>query len=181
MSVPLPKDCMIGEIESVTLGVPHDTTFEVIDVRIVEKRSFHLSGTAVAQQFDLRELPYIWASFDELDAVHRTDVIATLFDGPEELVVDWQAVTLPVDPAIDKRSGNYLHIRARADDAATMFVRYGTIGSRFSFKVGPSETYNDHLIRLSTQWSWMTEEIDALNVSATHPVRIESVHVRRGD
>jgi hypothetical protein len=181
VSVPLPKDGTIGELESVTLDVPPDTTFEVVDARIIEKRSFHYIGTTVTQRFDLRELPYIWGSFDERDAAHRTDVIATLYDDPEEQVVDWQGITLPVDPAIDKRSGNYLHIRARADDAATVIVRYGTMGSRFSFNVGPSDTYNDYLIRLSTQWSWMTEGIDALNVSATYPVRIEGVHVRRGD
>ena len=181
VSVPLPKDCTIGELESITLGVPHNTTFEVIDARIVERRSFHHMGTAVTQQFDLRQLPYIWASFDEHDVAHRTDIIATLYNGPGELVVDWQDVTLPVAPAIDKRSGNYLHIRAKANDAATMIVRYGTMGSMVSFNVGPSEVYNDYLIRLSTQWSWMAEGIDALRVSATHPVRIESVYVRKGD
>ncbi len=181
VSIPLPEDCMVGELENITLDVPTDATFEVMDARIVERRSFSQADSVVTQHFELRELPRIWASFDEKDATHRTDVIATPYDGPEELIVDWQDITLPVDPNIDKRSGNYLHIRARANDAATIFVRYGTMGSTFSFNVRQSEEFNDYLIRLSTQWSWMTEDIDAFHVTASYPVRIESVYVRGGD
>jgi hypothetical protein len=46
---------------------------------------------------------------------------------------------------------------------------------------GRGDRFDDHLVRLSTQWAWMSQPVDRLVLEATGPVMVESVRLRAGD
>ncbi len=134
-----------------------------------------------SQEFILMKLPYIWGNYDEGGAAVLTDDLAVLIDQPMPVDSD-QPLLLHFDPKIDKTSGNYIHLRIQADASATLTLTYGENGrSRIIFDVIPSEVYKDYLVRISTQWEWMSQPIDTLRVAVSAPVQIERIQIKKGD
>jgi hypothetical protein len=153
-----------------------------------------LAPDQVVQRFDLGRLPAVWGAFDPLAATDRTAVVATLAAAPFGLDVDTPAV-FDFDPAIDKSSGSYLQLRLRplaGGEVPRLTIRYGVarrgvLMNGFDLAAasledpGRGDRFDDHLVRLSTQWAWMSQPVDRLVLEATGPVMVESVRLRAGD
>lgn len=142
----------------------------------------------LVQRFDLGRLPAVWGAFDPFVARERTAVVATLAAVPFELDAGAPAA-FDFDPAIDKSAGNYLHLRLRplGDGAPEVTIRYGVaregvLENGFTFDAWSlSGRFDDHLVRLSTQWAWTSAPVDRLLLEASGPVMVEAVRIRAGD
>jgi len=138
-------------------------------------------STNVIQQFHLIKLPYLWGTYDEKDAVHSTEVLQTLVSEEVRLIPN-ERQTFLIDPIISKENGNYIHFRILASDRAKIKFYYtNPEESCFIFDTVPSDQLEDYLVRVSTQWQWMSAEVDKLVVSSTGDLVISEIHIREGD
>ncbi len=147
LRVPIPVPEWADRLSDVRLDPPQHATLTVRRVTLhdgdLEIRP--LSPQDVVQSFDLRRLPYVWGRYDPLAAARRTPVLAALHRGPTRLDAGAE-LALAFDPAVDKTSGNYLHLRLRParpadgtgarEDETSVTVSYGErLENGFTFEV----------------------------------------------
>jgi hypothetical protein len=90
--------------------------------------------------------------------------------------------TFLLDPMISKENGNYIHFRIRTSEKATIKFYYtNPEESYFVFETVPSDQPEDYLVRVSTQWQWMSEDVDKLVISSSGNLVISELHIREGD
>ena len=149
---------------------------------LVDDRNYFLENkTKIHQQFDLVKLPYIWGTYDEKDAVHTTEVLQTLVSEDVRIMPN-EPQTFLINPLISKENGNYIHFRIRASERAKIKFYYtNPEESYFVFDAIPSDQPEEYLVRVSTQWQWMSEEVNELVVSSTGDLVISELHIQEGD
>lgn len=178
----IPKSDRPIWLRNIRFDPPSDAVFTIHRVEGigVEKYVTPIINTT-PQQFNLTKLPYLWGTYDEYHAAHATPVLQTL-TLPTTLVEPNQPMEIPCDAEIDKTSGNYLHFTIRSDREGTVTLRYGKQNAaQIQFDVVASKKEEDYLIRISTQWAWMSEPIDAITVEASTLIHISQVLIRKGD
>lgn len=169
-----------GKLTNIRLDPPDNSTFEVLSVELNESPYFFKPYDGMDQNFNLQMLPYIWGTYDPEKAVNNTKIIETI-NGSKMTLSKGQKIDLQFSPDIDKTTGNYIHIRAKADNVTNMNISYDNGTSSVSFKILPSTTYKDYLIRISTQWAWMHEPVDNITLYSDDNVSIDSIMIRKGD
>jgi hypothetical protein len=135
------------------------------------------------QDFELHRLPYIWGTYDDLKPVSRAPVLQEFRDGlPCRLAAD-RVLTLAPAPDLDRSSGNYLHLRLSTRQEARITVAYGSGSetSSFVFDAVPSGRDEDYLIRVSSQWRWMSRPVSSLSILASEPVELQQARILKGD
>ena len=133
-----------------------------------------------SESFLLGHLAYQWGSLDEGHASIQSPELATfILKGTN---VDETEQVFALSNPIDKSSGNYIHLRIEAKNPTTAYLGYGdSIGPNFTFRVRPSSQALDYIIRVSTQWGWVSAPVKQIWLSADLPIRVEKGVVRKGD
>ena len=136
------------------------------------------------QYHQLKRLPYIWGEFDEKRASETTPVLQKLTTVTLN-VVPGQIAILPMQPDYDKSTGSYLHFRISAVNDAVITVTYNNeacdVLSGVTFDILCSKHPLDYLVRMSSQWEWVSKPINIVTITTTLPITIEEVYLRKGD
>ena len=94
----------------------------------------------------------------------------------------YEPQTFLIDPMISKENGNYLHFRIRTPDNVKIKIYYtNPEKSYFIFNTVPSNQLEDYLVRVSTQWQWMSEDVTKLIISSSGNLVISELYIREGD
>ncbi len=169
-------------LEALRFDLPDNSHVDIEQVEYkVTDSTYNEKLTTINQQFDLINLPYLWGTYDEKDAAHTTEVLQTIVNEEIQLIPNKQQ-TILINPLISKNNGNYIHFRIRSSDEANINFYYTNPGeSYFSFDTVPSEQYEDYLVRVSTQWQWMSENVNKLVISSSRNLVISELYLREGD
>jgi hypothetical protein len=160
----------------------------VDDFMIWTANGFHLPNPEVLipitdfnQNFNLKKLPYIWGSFDEYGAKENTIVLNSFIENTQ--TVDPQVpLRFYFKQKIDKSSGNYIYLKINSHSSGTVSLRYGPNSlSSVVFDLIPSNIDVDYLIRISSQWDWINQEIGLIELSSSTNIDIKQMSIRKGD
>lgn len=132
------------------------------------------------QDFDLKMLPYIWATYDIYNAIDKTEIIEVLANGLN--ILKDNSVMLSIKPTFDKTSGNYLDFRINANAPGKLKISYGHISPSIVtldyLGTGKEESY---LIRISSQWAWISQKVDSINIESSSDIKVTQAFIRKGD
>jgi hypothetical protein len=93
-----------------------------------------------------------------------------------------QDVVFSFRPITDKSSGNYIHFRIKSEQSANLTIIYGNESiSSIMFQVLPSAKYEDYLVRISSQWQWMSEPISSIMINSSRKIEIGGITIKKGD
>lgn len=146
-----------------------------------EKQQGYSPIKSFSQSFDLQKLPYIWASYDPLNAMSNSPVIREAVNTTVKLEKE-KEYHFSVDPHFDKSTGNYLYVKLKGDHAAHITLKYGYNSSdSFTFITVPSSEGENYLIRTSSQWKWMNSTIDILSIKSDKNIDLIEMNIRKGD
>ena len=133
------------------------------------------------QDFNLKKLPYIWGTYDNLRAKEKTVILSSLINGPEVLSPTKDAV-LSFDKNLDKSSGNYIHLRVQNDNQGTLKIVYGqSPQSTIAMDLITSNKPIDYLIRISSQYSWTNQNTNSIKIYTSTKINLVQAFIRKGD
>ena len=160
-----------------------DSTFEQ-SFNLYESRYFPDHYSERPRTFELGELPFIWAEYDEKQ---EYDLLKKLED--PAIIEEENSWNYSFELLTDKSSGNYLQLILREGHGMKGKVKlsYGKDkeeNGAFEFNVAP-EKFN-YLIRLSMQYRWTAMENNYLRLKFPHGTEhfektIESAVLLKGD
>jgi len=154
---------------------------ENISIQRLEQQQGFTPSTTISQIFDLQKLPYIWGTYDPLNAVSKTVVLENVTNNPVLLKSNQEYFFL-IKPDFDKTTGNYLYLRLRGTDSSRITVGYGEKDTNsFSFSTEPTSKYENYLVRVSTQWEWMNSDIDKISITSNGDLELSEMNIRKGD
>ena len=142
---------------------------------------------SVNRDFDLKELPYIWGTFDKTDPATHQPVQNILYEGEMQVDSDNPAVFTNISQDVDKTSGNYLLIALKSASAGDIQLEYGnstaTSGNpgTIEFETVPSNESQTYLIRISAQWNWYSEPVSYIRLTPTVPITLYDCKILKGD
>lgn len=186
MEFPLPLPVGAGEmaLTDIRLEVPDGAVFEITAIGLMERLRYALKpwqAKDLMQDFNLGQLAYVWGTYDEKKAASSTPVQAELLPAPAWLAPG-QHLACALAPEVDKSTGNYLHFRIRSQNPAVLTLQYGSSAPALvHFNVQPGKDIKDYLVRISSQWRWMSGAVEQIAVTASAPVRLEQIYLRKGD
>ncbi len=168
-----------GEIiKSIRFDPPENALFEMESVEFVKRDIVFTEKTEIQQEFQMVKLPYVWGNYDEKVKQKFPKELQKV--GENVLLASQQPVKLPLDPSIDKSSGNYIYLQIDASKPGTMQLRYGGhMVNSCTFDIEPGKW--DYLVRISTQYHWMNSAQTEIEVEADIPVAIKRISVLKGD
>jgi len=148
---------------------------DIITLDVGDDLQFQREGT-VLQNFNLTRLPYIWANYDNKILRNKPQTLKILGN---TIIVKNETI-IPFDDDIDKSNGNYIYLKIRSESKnnSPMTISYGEDNS-ISFTVLPGT--QEYLLRISSQYKWVSEKINEFNITASSPMIIEQISVLRGD
>lgn len=133
------------------------------------------------QQFDLKDLPYIWGNFDAKKASQKTEILDQYIPGDSEIRANTELL-MPISEEVDKSQGNYLHLIVKAKQTGKIQIIYGKKNqSSLSFNLVPSNKDEHYLIRISSQWLWIHDRINQLSIRPSVDVTVTKMMIRKGD
>ncbi|HEY3236079.1 MAG TPA: hypothetical protein VGJ84_15285, partial [Polyangiaceae bacterium] len=104
--VPVPLQNRGGAaLEDIRLDPPNATEMVLRDFELVFGKPFDIRRQSVK----MRMLPFVWGNFDSKSAVRNTAVLEEIAL-PESAVRGFTHLSFPIQPQVDKTSGNYLHL-----------------------------------------------------------------------
>jgi hypothetical protein len=177
--IPLSNINSTAAPKTVTLTIPPQYNVTVKSASLIRTQVPMVPlETNYTQNFHFEKLPYIWGTYDSLKASEKTKVLSAA----TRQFLSNNLLQFSFDPHIDKSTGNYFHFQIKSADQGMVTCAYGkqTKGI-FSFITVPSEKTEDYLVRISTQWAWMSEDIGSITVKASSNVKIERLVIRKGD
>lgn len=141
--------------------------------------------------YNLGQLPVIWAEHDEKKAVENTRLASFAKEG------EYFILRKPISKA-NKDKGNYLYFTAnfagldwdnkwKSDDetveASIKLGHYenGEFKERFNYNIVLREGQHDYLMRISSDYYWYIEDINALKVSCEIPLQDIEAGILEGD
>lgn len=139
---------------------------QVKDGTIIYQKGFH--------EYNLQELPWVWATLDEKQAVKNPVLSVASNTGKGVYLFD------PVDTQ-DKLKGNYLYMEANYlgqnseklyknnDEIAPVRVCLGTFEDgvfteKYRYNIWLKEGLTKNLLRISTDYYWYTDKINAIKI-----------------
>lgn len=159
---------------------PVESDFSMSRPEIKESGVRLLENTG-PQEFDMKRLPFVWAAFDDKRAIDRTPILLTGVIGNTSVAGgELRTIHLPGDP--DKSTGNYLQLVILSPNSGRVELSYGQHQhSKIWFNLEASGEEEQYLIRISTQWVWMSEKVHEINFRPSVPVILKSCFIRKGD
>jgi len=130
----------------------------------------------IPQSFHLVRLPFIWATYDK--KIHKNK-LKTLEDLGRNIVVA-NAVIIGFDGDIDKTDGNYVYLKVRSDGPNEEIMGLSYAGEN-GFLLNIFSGTHEYLIRISSQYDWMTKNINEFLIETSNPMIIEQISILRGD
>lgn len=170
-------------LTDVRIDPPSNSVFELESVELSKERANFrpITSKDVKQDFDLKKLPYIWGSFDSKDASRNTGVMEEINKSPVRFD-SGQEVVFPFKPIADKSSGNYIHLKIKSEQNGNLTIKYGNDSiSSIKFQLIPSAEYEDYLVRISSQWLWMSEPINSITINSSEGMEMRGLSIRKGD
>lgn len=187
--------CNIGEFAIWCLPERHSEMKEKLLSSMLEDVSFiewgydaYTSGEENAvfandselHSYSLKNLPQIWAEMDELDAAGN-EVIAELTERQGIFLYD-------ASEPIDKSKGNYLLLSVNnqsdicKDSELIMGINTddGFI-EKYKYKFAILEGEHQYIFRISTDYFWYVENINAVNLRCDDSVELTNMKILMGD
>jgi hypothetical protein len=138
---------------------------------------------------DMRFLPLIWGKYDKAYLDGHIKVQQSQLVQPTTLK---PKITLdvPFDPALEKKSGNYIRIRAKNIKGQTtmLALKFGDknlMRGDYIFALPGDSTTYDFLIRVSSQFNWYNRNNNLLKLEIIDNqeglVKIEDISILKGD
>jgi len=153
-----------------------------IDKEKAKYRGYNITeiNTTEAQNFNLNYLPYIWANYDEFDVVNKTEKLSIW--NINQVVSANSSIDLQIDEIIDKSTGNYLQLRASSVEEASIIIQYGIhTNNTFTFTIKGGDIEKNYIIRLSTQYEWVSQTIRSIRITSDKDVKVTEIFIRKGD
>jgi hypothetical protein len=129
--------------------------------------------------YDLKQLPYIWGTYDEEES-HKNPVV----EGNIEDRGGYYDIDLD---GIPKEKGNYLLLEADTAVQGNAAISFGKMEdgvfqplNRFTFEMNPGKG-NRYMLRVSSDFLWYSGEIDAFTLEVDTPVDNAKITLLEGD
>jgi hypothetical protein len=153
------------------------------EIRITqfEKQPGFTPITTISQSFDLQKLPYIWGTYDPLNAVSKTRILQNVSITPVAMKRG-KTYSFSVNPDIDKSSGNYLYLIMKGSQQSLITIKYGkNDADNYTFLTEPTSKYENYLVRISTQWDWMNATVEKISITSSEDIELSEMNIRKGD
>ncbi|MEQ8172973.1 MAG: hypothetical protein ABRQ38_29080, partial [Candidatus Eremiobacterota bacterium] len=168
-------------LTDIRLDPPENSFFEIQEIELIKRNYNLVLLNTIQQDCNLLKLPYIWGTYDTKQASTNTIVVEEILSKGINISPN-NTVKLKFNSNFDKSSGNYLHIKLKSDMGGNITLSYGReINNLITFEVIPSNKVENYLIRISSQWLWMSEPVDSITIISTIPLNIEEILIRKGD
>lgn len=145
----------------------------------------------IDQFFDLQWLPFVWANYDKMEPVKTAPVQLILHASDSNALTCLENIANDffINKELDKSTGNYLYLQIKSGTETSVSLNYSNqnqnslekINNGFNFYIKGDNQFHDYLVRISTQWSWMTQPIDKITLIADHNVQLRKLEIRKGD
>jgi hypothetical protein len=185
-----PKDSILT-IESIKVGI------ELIEwgydgpVNVTDPNGNAIEYTEYRHSYPINQLPYMWAEFDEKNAIENEIISETTKN--EKGVYEIVNTNL-----IEKDEGNYLQLSCnytgtdgegleeKDDETCGSVIKVGTYTNekfieKYQFKIALREGRHNYLIRISSDYYWYTENINAITFSSEGQTNNVTMKVIEGD
>lgn len=136
------------------------------------------SYTGKFHNYAIRQLPQIWAEFDEKNAAENDEISSLTKSGNIYTFNNIED---------NKKQGNYLLIRLTSGaESGNITVTLGTnrgdgFAERYRYLITTSEGTHDYLIRVSTDYYWYTDSVNAVSVQSDVELSDVSMSILAGD
>ncbi len=180
--IKIPFEGLKNILTDIRFNPPDNTLLEIKNIELIERAGLDLiENNSYPQNFNLLKLPYVWGTYDIKKAAIKTKIIQQL-NKSEFLLNPNEIVKLKIDNDFDKTNGNYLHLRIKSNSNSKCYISYGEDNiSYVQFDIIGSGKFEDYLIRISSQYQWMNENIEAINLKSDSAIAIEKIFIRAGD
>ncbi len=178
----------IHDITNIRIDPPNNSSITLKSVYVYPLNSALIANKSIVRDYNLRDLPYIWGTFDLSDPVSHQPVQDLIFYGEQKIPAETPVSFPNIDPAIDKSTGNYLLITLKSENDGNITLVYGnltdsaiTVPAVLHFNVIPSEKKQNYLIRISSQWDWYAHPVTYLELTSSTPVTLYECKILKGD
>lgn len=136
------------------------------------------------QEYDLRNIPYIWGQYDEAWKQGKITEPLILLQTNKSVDQDrGMSLSIPAHQRDSVYQYVRLSARAKTDKPVHLILRYGkdheTRGS-YIFTIHPSDKMEDYLVRMSSLYTWNKNDQNWISVYAMHgDAEINLVELRR--
>ncbi|QXO93537.1 hypothetical protein KSK55_09090 [Methanospirillum purgamenti] len=182
-SITIPHE--INNITSFRMDPPNNSNLTLRSGFITPSFDFKLD-TKINRDFSLKKLPYIWGTFDSYSMFLKKPIMSLLKEGGMNIGNNEPILFSNIPNIIDKKSGNYLYLRIKSDEAGDISIKYGNdpqsqeIPAIINFNLHPNYKSVDYLIRISSQWEWY-QEVKYFELVSSVPIFLEKFEILKGD
>ena len=171
-------ESLILKDEKVYLNNYHKQVYDKISPYLNEEAIYIYTG--VFHNISVGYLPQIWAECDDKRADQNPVAAKVTADGSNLFVIDRKDF-------IPDENGNYLRIHISSDcDAEDVVITIGKsdkgeFEERYRYQITVSEGVHDYLIRVSTDYYWYTDSVNAISVQSDVELSDVSMSILAGD
>jgi len=160
-----------------------------VDIRLSQQETENIakansnlktSNVSVIQHFNVDKLPSVWANYDPLKAVQKTENQQVLLEN--DICKQGENLSLNLTPNIDKSTGNYLYLSLESEKVTEVQVILDDPDrSSVLFSVTPADELLDYIIRISSLWSWESQDVKTITLSCKDEIKINEIILKKGD
>ena len=171
------------KLTNLRLDPPDNSKISIESIDIVEYNQPVVIAkrlSKISQNFDMRKLPYVWANFDK---DNKWQSGGLLFTNKEERTLEPQQEEIFFIPAgINKAEGNYISFRIRSQHGGKVRLTYGSDSQNsVSFDLKNSKKAEEYVVRISSQWAWMEEDIRKIVFACDSNATVQSFSIWKAD
>lgn len=142
--------------------------------------------SAFPQRDDLKQLAYIWASYD--DSLSNKKIILDLCKDPQALTFN-NITYFNFNTGIDKSTGDGIFITLESDneEPVNLDLLYGSskegYKGAFGFILPPGNGERSFYVRISSQYNWYDKSVDYVGLvnKSMKNVNVKNVEILKGD
>lgn len=176
-----------GRLKDIRLDPPVNDTFVVHSV-ILRSKSNEYKPLKVPtyEDTDIGWVPYYWGEKDTLNAKNKAAIQTNITNN--QIVAPGISKNYSVDASLNKKKGNYVHLRLKSNEIGESYkvtVEYGSgedsLKGGYSFNIVADGSYYDYLIRVSSQYNWYRSSIKSIVITSEKETVIDQVNILKGD
>ena len=172
----------LGKIDSFELWIRNDlNSSDFVNPPVI-------ADITIVRDYNLKNLPYFWGTFDTSDPVSNQPVQEVIFHGEQKIIPDSPPVFSAINSSIDKTSGNYLLITLKSESNGNITLVYGNLTddvvpapATIRFNTIPSDEKQNYLIRISSQWNWYAGPVTHIELKSSTPITLYECKILKGD
>lgn len=130
--------------------------------------------TEISQTFNMKKLPYIWATYD---AKFNEQLPYSFVELEVKLPLNGFSYEVPKD--LIKGKGSYLYLTITSPSNYEEMVEINYLDNIVSFSVLPGT--NTYSIRISAQYDWFTGSVNQIHFSSNDTIELEKLQILEGD